>query len=85
MVLGRRRMVDLLVAEAKARKRALAAGVDPEQTPEVKAVVKAEAALLAERAAAARWAQQIDGSDARQPRGISPSALAEARRLRPLH
>lgn len=52
---SQRPLVDLLVAEAKARKRALAEGRDPDETPEAKAVARCEKTItdLSRRLAAA--------------------------------
>ena len=80
-----RAVPDLLVAERAARKQAQDAGRDPERTPEARAVERAEQQFVAHQRRMAMWSMRIDGSDRLVPRGISPSALAEARRLRPLN
>ncbi|MGO9153859.1 hypothetical protein [Mycobacterium sp.] len=76
MMFGRRKAVEMLVAQAKARKRAEAAGTDPDATPEAEAVEAAEAKLIAQQRRIALWAQRLDGGGSLSPR--LPGALAEA-------
>jgi hypothetical protein len=74
---SRRPVVDALVAEAAARKRAQAAGTNPGDEPE--AAEKARVASMSEY-----LAQRVNGRYTRQLRGASAAWLGEATALRPL-